>query len=294
MSQLLPLYAFVLFGFIASRKLAVRKEAFVPLLIYILGPLLMLRGVLASPLGASHLALPLFVYASCALMCLLVYRFAPFESPARNILAFTAGNCNSGYFGIPVAVALLGEEAFAQAVMISFGFVLHENTIGFYITARGKMTPRHALRRVLLLPTAYAFLLGLVLRAFDVHIPAGIEGMLDAVRSTYIVLGMMLLGLALGDLKAFRVDLRFVGFALAVKFIAWPLYMLAVLQTGLFDRLASQGLMIVACLPLAANTVALATLHDAEPEKASVAVLVSTVLGIAIFPVIGPFVLAIR
>jgi hypothetical protein len=146
----------------------------------------------------------------------------------------------------------------------------------------------------LLLPTAYAFVLGLVLRSLDIHIPASIEDMLNTVRSTYIVLGMMLLGLALGDLKVFRVDVRFVGFALAVKFVAWPLFMFALLQTGRFDTLQSQGLMLAACLPLAANTVALATLHEAEPEKASVAVLVSTVLAIAIFPAIGPFVLAIH
>jgi hypothetical protein len=40
-------------------------------------------------------------------------------------------------------------------------------------------------------------------------------------------------------------------------------------------------------LPLAANTVALATLHRAEPDKASVAVLVSTLLALIVIPVFG-------
>ena len=300
LGKLLPLYLFVALGFVASRWLAVRKEALAPLLIYMLTPLVVLRGVTAVELDAARLALPFIVFSSCTLICLVALQLASlsFPSPAKNILAFAAGNSNSGYFGLPVAVALLGESAFPQAVMISFGFILYENTVGFYVSARGRGTSREALKKVLTLPTAYAFLLGITLRLLHVEIGGGAAEILTAVRGAYTVLGMMLLGLALGDLRAFRMDGRFLGFALSMKFVVWPLLVITLVAVDhatlhLFDRLARQGLAVAALLPLAANTVAIATLHDAEPDKASLAVLVSTVIAIGLFPVLGAFVLAI-
>jgi predicted permease len=169
--------------------------------------------------------------------------------------------------------------------------------VGFYVSARGRSSPKEALMKVLTLPTAYAFTLGLVLRAFDVQTGAAAADVLAAVRATYTVLGMMMLGLALGDLRSYRLDARFVGFALGVKFLAWPLFVAALIAVDasvlhLFDRLARQGLAVAALLPMAANTVAIATLHDAEPEKASLAVLTSTLIAVALFPVLGHFVLA--
>lgn len=299
-TKLLPLYGFVVLGVVASRRLQVRKEAIAPLLIYVIGPLVTLRGTLALDLDPARLALPFLVYASCATFCLVGLFLAGrmFPSPAKNILGFAAGNSNSGYFGIPVAVAILGEQAFAQAAMISFGFVLCESTVGFYVSARGKHTRAQALRRVLTLPTAYAFVLGMTLRALDVHPGPAIDEILTSVRGAYTVLGMMLLGLAIGDLRAFRLDWRFTGFALGMKFVAWPAFVAALIwidgaSLHVFDTLARQGLAIAAILPLAANTVAIATLHEAEPEKTSLAVLVSTVIAVGLFPVLGPFVLAI-
>jgi predicted permease len=147
-AKLLPLYLFVALGFLAARRLHVRKESIAPLLIYMIGPLVTLRGTLSVELEPARLALPFIVYCTCATFCLLGLRLAGrfFASPAKNILAFAAGNSNSGYLGIPVAVALLGEHAFAQAAMISFGFILCESTVGFYVSARGRSSPREALR----------------------------------------------------------------------------------------------------------------------------------------------------
>jgi len=48
-------------------------------------------------------------------------------------------------------------------VLCILGFVLYENTLGFYIVARANFSIKESIRKVLKLPTIYAFLLGVLL-----------------------------------------------------------------------------------------------------------------------------------
>jgi predicted permease len=103
---------------------------------------------------------------------------------------------------------------------------------------------------------------------------------------------MMLVGLALADLRTLRLDARFLGFALAYKHLVWPALAFSLIafdRAGprLFDTLAASGLWIASLLPMAANTVAFAALFDAEPEKTSLAVVASTLLAVALLPLLA-------
>jgi malate permease and related proteins len=294
--KLIPLYVFVALGFFAGRILSVRKEAIAPLLIYVIMPLVLFRGAITVALEPARLWLPVIVYTLCCTMCLVTTRLGRgcFAEPARHILGFGAGNANSGYFGLPVAVALLGEQAFSQAVMISFGFIFFENTLGFYMAARGRHSKSDALKKVLTLPSAYAFAIGVALRAFHVTLPEETNSAFDAIRGTYTVLGMMLVGLALSDIRSFEKDARFLTVALGAKHVVWPLLVLCVLAVDgmaahVFDDLARRGLLLASLLPMAANTVAIAAVFDAEPEKTSLAVVISTLLAVILLPALVPW-----
>jgi len=278
LARLASLYLFAALGFVAGRKLAVRKESIAPLLIYMLTPLVVFRGAITADTRA--LRLPLLVIALSCAACLAAHAVARrwFTPPSAGILGFAAGNSNSGYFGLPAATAVLGEAAFAQAVLISFGFVLFENTLGFYVAARGRFTARQSLCKLLRLPTLYAFILGLGLHAAGVGVSDNVESVLTTVRGAYGVLGMMLLGLAVADLPHVRFDLRFTGFALVCKFLMYPALAALAIACVPLTPLEQRGLMLAAILPMAANTVAYATLFGSEPEQVSLSVVASTLL----------------
>ncbi len=275
--RLTPLYIFAALGFVAGRWLGVRKESIAPLLIYLLTPIVVGRGALGADPHA--LVLPAIVFATCSVICFAARAVADrfFSPPTAGILSFAAGNCNSGYFGLPAASAVLGEAAFSQAVLIAFGFVLYENTVGFYVAARGRFSVKESVKKLLSLPAVYAFAAGFLLHALGVQAGDGIDGFVGSVRGAYAVLGMMLLGLALADLRSLELNIPFTVFAGTAKFIIWPLAVLA-LSTVLHDPFEQKGLWLAAFLPMAANTVAYATLFGAEPEQASLAVMLSTLL----------------
>lgn len=291
--KVLPLALMFGLGFLAKRWQGVRKEDVAALLIYFITPLIVLRGIMAVELDRSRLLLPLIVFSLACVFCWTMGKIAKkfFPPPAVGILSYTVGNCNSGYIGLPLATTLLGEAAFAQAVLISFGFILFENTLGFYVTARGRHTPRESVKKLFGLPSLYAFAVGMILNLMNVHSLAFMDEILGAARGAYTLLGMMLVGMALADVRERALDWAFCAFAFSAKFILWPVSILFLVYLDkhylfLLDRLARQGLMVAAFLPLAANTVAFASALKAEPEKSAVAVFFSTILAFLLLPLL--------
>ncbi|HQH27364.1 MAG TPA: AEC family transporter [Oligoflexia bacterium] len=289
--KVLAPYLLVAAGFAAGKILGLRKEAVAPLLIYFLTPVVVFAAVLRAPLEVRYIGLPAFFYLLCALVCWISFKLAqrPFGSPRSNLLGFACADANSGYFGIPVGIALFGENALSAIVLSSFGFILYENTIGFYLTARGKHTAQESLIKVLRLPSVYAFILGLVLNIFSLELHGPWLDLCTNIRGAYSVLGMMMIGLAIADLEKFSIDLPFLSYAFAFKFIFWPLLVGLVLvldaQTAsVFSLELRRVVFFMSTLPLAANVVAIAALLKVEPERAAVAVLASTLLALLTVP----------
>jgi malate permease and related proteins len=293
--KLIPLLVLIVIGYIAGRFLNVTREWLAPLLIYILAPLTIFKGVVDAQLNPTLISLPFIYIALCSLICGIAWFFGKyfFRSPALNILAYSAGNSNSGYFGFPVAIALLGHQAFPTAVMISFGFVIYEATLGFYITARGHHTARESLQKLLKLPVLYVFIVGLAFNGVGISLEGPAFEFFDWIKGSFSTLGMMLIGIALSQIKNARIDWAFTSFALITKFVLWPLVTAALFWVDeltpveIFDTSIRQSMWLVAFLPMAANSVAFASLLRAEPEKCAVAVLISTLVGMLLLLVIG-------
>jgi len=282
--KLLPLYAIILIGFVAGRLITARWEAIATLLIYVIAPVVVFVGIMSAPLDIGRLALPLVFFIICCSLCLLFYfticRLWP--SPLRNILAFSAATGNSGYFGLPIAIFLFGEEAFSISVLIALGFILYENTLGFFITARGHHDTLESLGRVLRLPTVYAFILAVICNLSGLTLPAALTELGTNFRNAYFILGMMMIGLGVAQLKTLKLDIRFISIAFLLKFLVWPIVVVGVILMDkqmfhIFSPLEHNVMLLMSLVPLPANSVALAMELGSAPEKIATAVFLSTV-----------------
>ena len=289
--KVLAPYLFVVAGFAAGRLLGTRKEELAKLVIYMITPVVMFTGVMKADLTAQYLLLPVIFFILCTLFCLAAKAAAVrrFSSPLPNILGFASGNANSGYFAIPVGMALFGDGALSTIILCSFGFVLYEHTVGFYVTARGRHSPAEALAKVFRLPAVYAFLIGLAVNWLGFTLSGPMLELTNNVRGAYSVIGMMIIGLGVADLKDWRIDFGFTAYACFWKHLAWPIVVGLLLAgesayAGFFAPDARQIIFLMATLPLAANTVAVAAILNVEPERAAVAVLTSTLLALALVP----------
>lgn len=289
--KIIPLYFMILLGYVAGRFLKVPKEAIASLLLYMLMPAVVLVATARTTLSPGNLLAPvIFFTIGTALSFGLYYGSAALlRDSTRNVLAFTAGTGNTGYFGIPVALAVFGPDRLGLVVLTGLGAIFFENTFGFYHVARSAHTVRDSLLRMLRLPALHAFVLGVILNLSGVQLGQTILDAAELFRDTYSVLGMMMVGLALSGLRGYAFDARFLGLALITKFALWPLLISGVVWLDrAFAHLLSpelaQVLFFLSFMPLAANTAVFATELRAQPEKAALAVLLSTLLGLVVIP----------
>ncbi len=291
-TKTLPLYFLVIIGFISSRFLNVKRESIASLIIYIIAPVVVFQGIMSRPLAPKLLLIPILVVFIGSVATVLMLKFGKKRWPdtRRNVLAFAAGAANTGYFGLPVAILLFGQDVIQIATMGILGTVLYETTVGFYAIARGNYTPKKSFQKLIKIPILYAFFLALFLNAFNFSIPHDLNDFFTLFRGAYSILGMMIIGIALSGIQRSMIDFRFICYALIAKLALWPLLMIGFIWLdlnilNLYDPITHQVLFLISIVPMAANTVVYATELNARPEIAAMLILVSTFLAIPYIPI---------
>ena len=287
--RLIPLYLIVAMGILAGKKLAIDRESIAKLAIYIISPVVVFTSVSQLELRPEYLAVPFGLLLVCSAIALLFLWAAPCEGRMNNLLAFAAGDANTGYFGLPVALMLFGPEWSGLYLLFCLGFILYENSVGFYILARGSATPREAALRLAKLPALHAFVAALAANAAGLKIGGVYADFAGFFRGAYSVLGTLLIGLGVSRLEGLRVDVKFLSYSFLAKFAVWPTLALGFVLLDrshlyFYDDRVHRMLVLIACTPLAANTVAFATLLKVEPQKAGIAVLASTLFALFFLP----------
>lgn len=296
MVKLFPLYLNILLGYIAGRKLNVHQEPISKLLFYIISPLVIFNGVIHTDLNLSVLFLPVFTFLISCTLCVAFYRFSRkiWSDSSKNIMAFSAGSGATGYFGIPLAMMILEPELESVYIMALLGVTLYDNSLGYYISVKGEYTPLQCLIKVLSLPTLYAFLLGALINLFKIPMPDIYGDFINPIKGVYIVLGLMIVGIGLSGLTRFTLDLKFIGMTFLAKFLAWPLLVFSVIALDraclkVCDPASHQVLILISIVPLAINTVIMASLTNFQPEKTAATVLLSALFALFYIPLMTSF-----
>lgn len=280
--KVLPLYIILLLGFVAGRWLKVDRESVAALMIYLVTPIVFFGGVSAMELSPVLLAVPLLGYIIAAMIGLSTFHIARqlYSDNRPSIMAVAAGTGNNGYFGLPVAMALFDAQTVGIYLMLVVGISLYESSIGFYVAAKGQHSARESLIKTLKLPPLYALALGCVMSMSSTPLPGFFHDLHHYFQGTYSVLGMMMIGLGLSSMRRFEVDLGFTAILFAARFVVWPLIVFALVtldQQSLhwYGVEVHRALMLISFMPLAANSVAIASLLRSHPERVATAVLLS-------------------
>lgn len=292
LAKVAPQYVNLLLGFVAGKWLKVDRHSISTLMVYIIAPLTFFGGISRMELTPALMSVPFIGFAMAGMIAFpTFYLMRKLYSDNRpNIMATAAGNGNNGYFGLPIAMLLFDAQTVGIYLMLVVGTALFESSLGFYITAKGQHTARESLLKTLRLPTLYAMLLGYAVSLG--HIPLPEAFYLDFQRhfqGAYAVLGMMIIGLGLSTMKRLEVDAAFTGILFFARFVVWPLLALSLVWAdvhllGMYGEAVHRAVVLVSIMPLAANSVAIASLLHCHPEKTATTVLLSTLFAVAYVP----------
>lgn len=289
--RVVPLFLYGLLGYFVGKRTQVHQRSFATALFYYVVPLVLFMGTLQAKLSPSLISLPILVYAVSCICCLITLKWMGkrWKDGTANLLAFAAGTANSGYFGLPVAMALFSPQGVAVYLFTLMGMTLYESSVGFFVAALGKSSMRRALIKVLTLPTLWAFLLAILCNLLGMRLPTSLLPIETVIRIAYSCLGMMVIGIGIARISRFSFDWPYIRAAFAIRYFLWPVAIVAIFLIDktllhVYSREVFQSFLIIAMVPLPSNMVVVASLCNLQPEKAATAVALSIGAGLLFVP----------
>ncbi|SFE14818.1 hypothetical protein SAMN05216378_2493 [Paenibacillus catalpae] len=291
-SNVLPLTLMIAVGFTMQRLFSLDIKTLSKLNFYVFSPavifnLLYTTDISASLIGQVLLFVALFMTLQ-AVAVESVVRLRGLEGGMRGAMRNSVLFYNSANYGIPLNQLAFSANPYTLSIQIIVMVTqsLLPNTYGIYSVNSHKMSFRSTLRTILSQPIIYVIPIAFLLHGFQVQLPQSIETPITYLSDAFIGTALVTLGVQLGNMKweLNPVLIKNVLLANGLRLIAGPaLAALVVWVLGFFftiDHLMAAALIVSSSVPTSLSSVLLAVEFDNEPEFASQAVFLSTLISI--------------
>lgn len=300
-----PFFALVLCGYVAARRGMLPQAAIPGLNVFVLYfslPCMLFRFGATTPILRDLTPGLLAVYLGCAL-AMVTLTIALTRSPriGWNDAAFgalVASFPNTGYMGVPLLIALLGEASAGPAMATILIDLLFTSSLCIALSRAGSagehgagVAARAALRGVVVNPLPWAILLGVAVFASGLRLPGPLMQTVsllgDAASPTALFTIGAVLARSQATARAPTPASEVVPVALA-KLVVHPLLVLgagrAAIALGVpLDRFALTVIVLVAALPSASNVAMFAERFGADSGRIARIILWSTALAFLTF-----------
>ena len=292
-SNVLPLYGLIFLGFIVGKFTDLDVKPIATIIIYAILPVVMFGATATMEFTAQYF-LPPIIISSISIIAsttgyLIAGKILEDGDKRQNLIGLLSVGANATYFGVPIALAIAGNEWLGVYMVMVMPIFIFDASLGYYFGVRGDFNIKDSLMRVAKLPIIYGAVLGLIVNAVDFEPTQLFMDYWERFTGTLIVLGMMMIGAGLSQMDKFSFDWKFFTGIALIRYIMWPILGFTWVFIDLNflhllpDTIHMFVILVCAC-PLAANTVAYATKIDLFPALTSCMVLVTTILALAFIP----------
>ncbi|UUZ80188.1 AEC family transporter [Paenibacillus sp. P26] len=290
---IVPLSIPVIAGALLKRFKDLDTKPPLTLYLYFLSPAIILETLTTAEISFDDIYKTL---AFCVLNLVLMWAVAnglgrslKLQSPELAGLTLISTLTNSVNYGLPLVLLAFGKLGLDKASVYVIAQMIIANTIGVYFAARSQFSVKNAVKSVFALPSIYAALLAMVLRASGLHLPADLEKGVSMVAAAYSPVVLAILGAQMISVSNDRLDpkIRFSFWAgLGVRSLLSPLAACLVLYVLRVQGTLFSVMFIVASMPVAVNAVILAERFDASPKFVSKCILWTTLASFIVLPVL--------
>jgi hypothetical protein len=285
--SLLGIYLFIAVGFGAkwTFKEKIDDRTITLLSVYFLQIFLTFWGLLKRPIDTELLLAPSIYLAITLIALLLMIPLAKLlftDTKERSIATVAALIGNTGNLGIPLGIAMFGEQSVPYMTLINLVNVFVVYTIGVFYYSRGEFSVRDSLMNIIKLPVLWAAMVAIALNLIDYHPSVAVDktlmmGAYASMTMQLVLFGIYLYGIKLGELNT-KLSLWVSG----TKFILIPIIAWMVLGQIKMDSSIKGIVFLELMVPLAVANVNLASLYNCSPRTVTVEVFVTSVLFLGI------------
>lgn len=279
--SILSIYVFIVMGYLAKRsfKDQIDDKTITLINVYFLQVFLTFWGLLIRPIDISLLYAP-SIYFVIVLIIVIISAFTAkllFENKKEYSIATVAAVIgNTGNLGIPINIAIFGEESIPYTTVVNLVNVFVVYTIGVYYYSRGTYDVKTSLKNIIKLPILWAAIVAILLSAYQVQIHSSIMNMLMMGAYASMTMQLFLFGIYLYGTKIKEVSKRLLLWIMTLKFIVLPLTAFSVLVFVDLEPMVKGIVFIELMMPLAVANVNIASLYDCKPRLVTALVFVSS------------------
>lgn len=241
------------------------------------------------------LVVPFVSVWTCFAISLLIAKVARIERIHHGVFASAFTATNNMFIGLPVSIALFGDEAVVPTLLYFFANTTYFWTMGNFLEAMDGVEATHAKRPKLLSketvkrvfsPPLVGFLCAIAFILADVQVPGAILSAAQYLGGittplALIFIGIMIYTIGVRNIR-FDKDLTLVFLG---RFVICPLVCLGLTQAFGLSPLYVSVYVIQASLPCITQIAVLAKFHHADTKFATTAVAGTTLASVVTLPV---------
>jgi predicted permease len=282
-TSILFVYLFILLGYMGKRifKAEMNERTLTLFSVYFLQPFVTVWGFSTAKLHSEHFFIPLLylgIITILLLPTLLIARSFFTDKKERAIFSIAGFVGNTGNIGIPLGLALFGEESVIYTTLINIANVFVVYVIGVYIYSRGSLSIRQSLLNIIKIPIIPASVIAILINLYDIPLSDQVREFFKMGAYGGIVLQLFLLGTFLYGLKLHEISRKLLIGTLSQKFLIVPIATLLILQLTDLPVFVQAVIVMEMMTPLAVANINLASLYDCRPRDVTTLILLSTLL----------------
>jgi len=285
--SIIGVYIFIVMGYVAkmSFKDQIDDKTITLINVYFLQVFLTFWGLLVKPVDITLLYAP-SIYLAIVLVTLtisLIFAKALFESKKDySIATVSAIIGNTGNLGIPINIAIFGEESIPYTTIVNLVNVFVVYSIGVFFYSRGSFSTKESLLNIVKLPILWAAILAISLSYYNYKPSDTILNTLMMGAYASMTMQLFLFGIYLYGTKIKEISKKLISWVLLFKFLVLPAVTYFILLNIELDKMIKGVIFIELIMPLAVANVNLASLYNCKPKVVTALVFLSSILFLAI------------
>jgi len=274
-------YVFIVLGYMAKRifKEDMSTKTLTLMSVYFLQPFVTIWGFSTAKLHAEHIYVPLLYLAIILALLIPTILLGKliFSHPKERAIFSIAGFVgNTGNIGIPLGIALFGEQSVIYTTLINIANVFVVYIIGVYIYSRGSFSIRDSLFNIIKIPIIPASVVAILINIYNIPLSTQIIEFFKMGAYAGIVLQLFLLGTFLQGIRIKKVHPKLMIGTLSQKFVIIPLATAFILSFTDLPLFVQGVIFMEMMVPLAIANINLASLYDCKPKDVTSLILLST------------------
>lgn len=281
--SVISVYIFILLGFIAkmSFKEQINDKTITLINVYFLQVFLTFWGLLLHPIDITLLYTP-SIYLGIVLLVLLISALVAkklfTDKKEYSVATVAAIIGNTGNLGIPLNIAIFGEESIPYTTVVNLATVFLVYTFGVFYYSRGSFDVKTSLKNIFKLPILWAAIFAIILSINHYEPSKTILDMLMMGAYASITMQLFLFGIYLYGSKIRELGRRLTLWIMSIKFILLPAIAFLVLYNIELEKMLKGVIFIELMMPLAVANVNIASLYNCLPKVVTGLVFISSIL----------------